>query len=86
MGGLESGRRKDESDSDEWDNDLVHRGGGGGKPYDRLKECTLVGLLLGLFLCAAANDEFVVWAIWATCLHTEGMLTPWSLRILETNW
>ncbi len=60
--------------------------GVGGRPYDRLKECTLVGLFLGLLLCAAANDEFVVWAIWAARLHAESMLTPWSLRVLKTDW
>ena len=59
--------------------------GGGGRPYDRLKECTLVGLFLGLLLCAAANDEFVVWAIWAARLDAEGVLTPWGLRILKTD-
>lgn len=56
-----------------------------GKPYDRLKECTLVGLLLSLLLCATADDEFIVWAVRTARLDAECMLTPWGLRILKTD-
>ncbi len=68
------------------------RGDGGenpGGPFDWLRasrESVHEFLLLCLLTDAAADDEVRAALLWRAGLHSKGVLTPWRLWILHTDW